>query len=51
MARLRAFLLGFREAGGDVGMTYDNDPDSPRSRAYDTGRAWGRRIVWRSADR
>lgn len=31
-------LLGFREGRGDMGMTYDNDPGSPRSVAYDVGR-------------
>lgn len=34
-----AFILGFREGRGDMGMTYDNDPESPRSRAYDWGRS------------
>jgi hypothetical protein len=38
---LRAFFLGLRECRGDVGMTYDNDAESPRSRAYDKGRALG----------
>lgn len=37
--------LGFDEAyeepRGAVGMTYDDDPDSPRSVAYDRGRAHG----------
>lgn len=33
-----AFTLGFLEAQGDVGMTWDNNPDSPRSEAYDYGR-------------
>jgi|688.fasta_scaffold49906_10 hypothetical protein len=37
-----AFRLGFDEGyespfGCDVGMTYDDDPDSPRSVAYDMG--------------
>ena len=31
------FKLGWREAYGD-GRTYDNDPWSPRSEAYDAGR-------------
>lgn len=44
MRRLAAFLLGVWEAGGNVGMTYDDDPGSPRSRAYDTGRDWARRV-------
>lgn len=34
----REFLLGFREGAGDMGMTYDDDPESPRSLAYDAGR-------------
>lgn len=34
----RIALLGFREGLGGVGMTYDDDPDSPRSVAYDEGR-------------
>jgi hypothetical protein len=33
--------LGHDEAGGDVGMTYDDDPGSPRSVAYDEGRNAG----------
>ena len=40
----REFALGWREAYGD-GRTYDDDPWSPRSEAYDTGRdlrRWGR---------
>jgi hypothetical protein len=32
------FLRGFEEGLGDFGMTYDNDSESPRSRAYDFGR-------------
>lgn len=32
------FLRGWREGRGCVGMTYDNDPWSPRSMAYDYGR-------------
>lgn len=50
-ARLRAFLLGFRESRGDAGMTYDNDPGSPRSVAYDRGRSLGRRTIARGMDR
>lgn len=42
---IRAFLLGFREGRGDVGMTYDDDPESPRSRAYDRGRTLFRRVT------
>ena len=37
----RAWRLGFLEADGSVGITYDGDPESPRSVAYDEGRtAW-----------
>ena len=36
---ISAFILGFREGAGDWGMTYDDDPDSPRSVAYDNGRS------------
>jgi hypothetical protein len=39
------FRLGFAEAHSDMGMTYDDDPESNRSVAYDTGRdlrKWGR---------
>ena len=38
-AHPRIALLGFREGLGFVGMTYDDDPASRRSRAYDAGRA------------
>lgn len=34
----RIATLGVREFRSDVGMTYDDDTDSPRSRAYDSGR-------------
>lgn len=34
----RIFALGWREALTSNGMTYDNDPSSPRSEAYDVGR-------------
>jgi len=33
-----AYGLGYEEGLGDVGMTYDDDPDSPLSRCYDAGR-------------
>lgn len=45
MKRLKAFLLGLRESSGTVGMTYDDDPNSPRSKAYDYGRTVGRYIL------
>jgi hypothetical protein len=41
----RIFALGFSEGSGGIGMTYDDDPWSPRSFAYDAGRdlrRWGR---------
>jgi hypothetical protein len=41
----RIFALGFREATSSDGVTYDDDPSSPRSESYDTGRdlrRWGR---------
>ena len=41
--RLTAFIKGFLEAKGDAGLTYDDDPTSPRSEAYDRGRNLGQR--------
>lgn len=38
----RIALLGYREAGDDMGMTY-GDPYTLRSRAYDMGRSIGDR--------
>jgi hypothetical protein len=38
------FRLGFDEGDGDVGMTYDDDPSSERSAAYDMGRSYKRGI-------
>jgi hypothetical protein len=37
-----AFAKGVQEAEGDVGATYDDDPDSLLSRSYDFGRTIGR---------
>lgn len=37
-----AFVLGLAESAGDVGVTYDDDPESPRSVAYDLGRGLGK---------
>ena len=37
-----AFRLGYEEAGGAFGVTFDDSPDSLRSRAYDMGRSLGR---------
>lgn len=34
----RIALLGAREFRSGMGMTYDDDPTSPRSAAYDSGR-------------
>lgn len=36
---IKAFILGFKEGLGDWGMTFDDDAESRRSRAYDYGRA------------
>lgn len=33
------FELGFDEGLDGMGMTYDDDPTSPRSTAYDLGRS------------
>lgn len=45
---IHAFILGLREGFNDpssvVGMTYDNDPNSNRSRAYDYGLTLGQRL-------
>ena len=38
---LKPFALGVSEAGLSTGITYDDDPESPRSRAYDRGRNLG----------
>jgi hypothetical protein len=43
--RIAAFLLGVLECRDDSGMTYDNDPWSPRSVAYDRGRTLGERLA------
>lgn len=40
-----AFEHGLAESVGDVGRTYDNDPESAESRAYDYGRTLGRQIA------
>lgn len=36
---------GYRGLG--TGITYDGDPESPRSRAYDHGRNVGEAIPWK----
>lgn len=33
------FKLGYDEGHDSMGMTYDNDSESPRSQAYDLGRS------------
>ena len=38
---LKPFTLGVKEAGLSTGITYDGDPEAPRSRAYDRGRNFG----------
>jgi hypothetical protein len=43
LAHPRCLLLGYREGNGYTGVTYDNDPESPRSVAYDVGRTLRRR--------
>lgn len=35
--------LGYEERDSAFGMTYDDNPESPRSRAYDEGRTVGER--------
>lgn len=39
-----AFLLGVVEFRHSCGMTFDNDLEAPRSRAYDTGRDLMQRV-------
>jgi hypothetical protein len=39
----RVALLGYREGLDSMGMTYDDDPESPRSTAYDVGRTLRRK--------
>ena len=36
-----AFAKGLKESNSSFGMTYDNDPESIRSRAYDYGKTFG----------
>jgi len=47
---IKAFILGFKEGNGDVGMTYDNSPNSKRSRAYDYGRHLRRKLCHESVN-
>jgi hypothetical protein len=39
------FIMGVREAYSAFGMTYDDDTEGDRSRAYDYGRNVGERVV------
>jgi hypothetical protein len=39
-----AFQMGYEDGAGDMGMTFDDDPESPRSRAYDLGRTMRRSL-------
>ena len=41
VGRVGAFLLGWFERGTPNGITFDDDAESPRSRAYDYGRNIG----------
>jgi hypothetical protein len=46
---IRAYLLGLREGFAQpwdlsIGMTYDGDPSSLRSRAYDRGATFGQAL-------
>lgn len=50
MKRIKAFLLGLYECRDDIGMTYDDDPHSPLSRAYDAGRVMGLRLLGREQE-
>lgn len=43
-AIVQAFALGYSEGMGDLGMTYDGSPCSPRSTAYDYGRTLRRSV-------
>lgn len=42
---VEAFVLGIKEAHSGCGMTYDDDPLSPCSVAYDEGRNVGENVV------
>lgn len=44
-ALLSVFLLGFEESASGFGRTYDDDPESPRSVAYDRGRTFGESVA------
>jgi hypothetical protein len=47
---ITAFLRGFVEFRSSLGMTYDDDPYSPRSVAYDRGRDLAHRLTLRRFD-
>lgn len=42
-----AFILGAYEFRDSCGLTFDGDPESPRSRAYDRGRDAMHRLTLR----
>lgn len=44
MQKLKAFLQGFLECRGDMGLTWNNDPYHPLSVAYDRGRTLGQTL-------
>ena len=45
---LRAFVRGLADSPDDgAGLTYDDDPNSERSVAYDLGRTFGERATFR----
>jgi len=46
--RFLIFLLGLWECRGNCGLTYDSNPNSPCSRAYDAGRYLGWHIIGRT---
>ena len=41
VAHPEEFVLGYQETDSGFGMTYDDDPESPRSQAYDIGLTLG----------
>ena len=50
IAVAKAFLLGIREFRSSCGRTYENNPHSPRSIAYDHGREIAHRATFRHWD-
>ena len=48
---LRVWFMGFLESRGDIGMSWeDADMNSRLNRAYDLGRAFGRKTIARGFD-